>query len=441
MDDSCETIGRLKQKQQQRLQQNVIDDHPNPLDLGKKLPKINTSHRGSCKSLLQVTLSIITVVYIIFKGKPLLSSVAAQTDLFSTGDDAAGDQDVDKCEACRILVSSFDKGMAETARGKHESGDTSWEEKNLKNYADSEVRLVEIQENLCEEAKRGKAQCLSMARDTESTVEDWWFKHRPNNVRLFDHLCISKLKNCCPEGRFGPTCQACLSVCNKHGVCDGSGTRVGTGKCNCDLGYRGDDCDTCEEDHFRISTSDHFTCRKCDLACKSCYGPGRTNCTECRSGYYIHETNGCVDFDECQHNKDVNGNSISCGDDEYCVNTDGSYRCASCHVACKGCVDYGSDMCFECASGYEFDDDKICRSRAEMMGLGGPLDASDEESWKEGSKKAKYLIYGVIWVLTLVMFRNSIHQYTIALLCFTLLNWSDLWMDLLNQFTSESASE
>lgn len=392
-----------------------------------------SSNFRNCRLIWQFMMIFAVVVLLISQ------QIAAQTDLFPSSDGASEDS-VDKCEACRILVSSFDKGMADTARGKHESGDTSWEEKNLKNYADSEVRLVEIQETLCEDAKRGRAQCMSIARDEESTLEDWWFKHRLNNVRLFDYLCISKLKLCCPEGKFGPKCQACPSACNNHGLCDGAGTRSGTGKCSCDPGYRGVDCDKCEEDYFRISTSDHFTCRRCDSACKSCYGPGRTNCTECRSGYYIHETNGCIDFDECQHNKDVNGNSISCGDNEYCVNTDGSYQCAICHVACKGCVDYGSDMCFECAKGYEFDDDKICRSRAEMLGL-GPLDANDEETWKEGSKRAKYIIYGVIWILTLVMFRNSIHQYTIALLCFTLLNWSDLWMDLLNQFTSGSASE
>ena len=63
------------------------------------------------------------------------------------------------CSACKVLVSSFDKGVERTSRGKFEGGDAAWEEKNQgKGYATSEVRFVEIQEKLCTDVDRGQAQ-------------------------------------------------------------------------------------------------------------------------------------------------------------------------------------------------------------------------------------------------------------------------------------------
>ena len=48
--------------------------------------------------------------------------------------------------------------MEKTARGYHEGGDADWEEKKLKNYAHSEVRLAEIQSMLCTDIVTGKSQ-------------------------------------------------------------------------------------------------------------------------------------------------------------------------------------------------------------------------------------------------------------------------------------------
>jgi len=48
--------------------------------------------------------------------------------------------------------------LKRTSRGKHEGGDAYWEENRLTNYADSEIRLVEIQESLCHEISAGKDQ-------------------------------------------------------------------------------------------------------------------------------------------------------------------------------------------------------------------------------------------------------------------------------------------
>ena len=63
------------------------------------------------------------------------------------------------CSACSTLVSSFEKGLERTSRGKFEGGDAAWEEKNQgKGYATSEVRFVEIQEKLCTDIERGQSQ-------------------------------------------------------------------------------------------------------------------------------------------------------------------------------------------------------------------------------------------------------------------------------------------
>lgn len=278
----------------------------------------------------------------------------------------------DQCEACKLLVKSFEKGMDKTMRGKHEGGDTSWEEKNLKSYTDSEVRLVEIQEELCDDVDNGKAQCLAIAEESEQDVEDWWFKHRPNNVRLHDYLCVLKLKFCCLDGSFGPTCQPCPShKCHGHGTCDGSGTRSGTGECICSAGYVSDECENCAENYYRQDITqvregqqEQFTCLPCHKTCLGgCDGPASANCTECRPGYERHpETHSCNDINECElgSNEIDVGNRHLCPDGTYCVNTEGYYKCADCHRACSTCVGYGPDKCLSCAPDFFRDEDHSC---------------------------------------------------------------------------------
>lgn len=53
---------------------------------------------------------------------------------------------------------SIEQGITRTARGKFEGGDADWEEKKLRSYGNSEVRLVEIQEKLCSDVSRGQDQ-------------------------------------------------------------------------------------------------------------------------------------------------------------------------------------------------------------------------------------------------------------------------------------------
>ena len=48
--------------------------------------------------------------------------------------------------------------MEKTAKGHYGGGDTAWEEENKKNYENSELRLTEIQENLCKDVTNGQDQ-------------------------------------------------------------------------------------------------------------------------------------------------------------------------------------------------------------------------------------------------------------------------------------------
>lgn len=393
----------------------VINTTTNRINVGKNNHINQLNVKGEIRSYPANLLLPLLIIFTNACNQSLaLNSPSDPPSPLALNPDTDPSKEVDLCEACRLVVNSFDKGLEETARGKHEGGDTSWEERNLKSYQDSEVRLIEIQERLCEDIKgAGKAQCLSLAEDTESEVEEWWFKQRNKNVRLFDYLCISKLKRCCPSGSFGPNCQPCTVDCSKHGVCDGSGTRTGTGECNCNSGYIGSQCDGCADDHFRIATSDDFTCLKCDPACKGCYGPGQTNCTNCREGYYKHEVDGCIDVNECDLGMKEDSLNYLCQGNKYCINTDGSYRCADCHVSCSGCVAYGSDWCIKCAPGYQKDDNEQCRTIEEIERL---KDWNDVNADYGKNTMARYFFYVGVLAVSVMMFRSNIYvMYTFTL--------------------------
>ena len=131
----------------------------------------------------------------------------------------------------------------------------------------------------------------------------------------------------------------------------GEGTREGTGKCKCDAGYQGDICDECKDNYYEDSKNEtHTVCKKCHDSCKStCWEAGSKGCDECKSGWELSETDGCVDVDECTESP--------CEENQYCVNTPGKYDCATCHRACNGCKAYGATQCESCAEGYRQEGD------------------------------------------------------------------------------------
>uniref|UniRef100_A0A1S4J1H5 DUF3456 domain-containing protein n=1 Tax=Culex quinquefasciatus TaxID=7176 RepID=A0A1S4J1H5_CULQU len=93
------------------------------------------------------------------------------------------------CKACSVLVNSFREGMKRTERSKHEGGDAAWEEERLGSYKTSELRLIEIQERLCQDVGRGEDQCHQLAEDYESRIEEWWKQHQNDHPDLHRWLC------------------------------------------------------------------------------------------------------------------------------------------------------------------------------------------------------------------------------------------------------------
>lgn len=116
----------------------------------------------------------------------------------------------------------------------------------------------------------------------------------------------------------------------------------------------------------------------CPDSCSLCSGPENDQCEECRAGWTLHNKicvgtvyrasfwsqdivtyifnflnsvfyifKCCVlDIDEC-------GTQLgNCPPNSYCFNTEGSFECRGCDVACVGCMGSGPARCRKCASGY-----------------------------------------------------------------------------------------
>uniref|UniRef100_A0A1B6FV61 EGF-like domain-containing protein n=1 Tax=Cuerna arida TaxID=1464854 RepID=A0A1B6FV61_9HEMI len=294
------------------------------------------------------------------------------------------------CQACKMVVESFIKGMERTARNHFGGGDTAWEEKNLGSYATSEVRLVEIQEHLCED-DRARDQCLTLAEAWEQHLEDWWLGDRKENSDLTQYLCVDRVKHCCASGHFGPTCQPCPgfpdNICNNNGKCKGNGTRKGDGKCNCDTGYTGQFCDSCDISYY-ISYKDEkkLLCSKCHTACEGpCTQAGVKGCLACTEGWIMDSERGCLDINECF------ASTTPCKRNEFCVNNEGSYSCLACDPSCEGCSGDGPDMCDKCANGFLLKDN-MC------------IDSRSDGSY---SDTTRYLTYLGLCVATCIIFHNS----------------------------------
>ncbi|VDO06772.1 unnamed protein product [Haemonchus placei] len=138
-------------------------------------------------------------------------------------------------------------------------------------------------------------------------------------------------------------------ACYGHGKCDGDGSRQGSGKCKCDIGYSGNMCRQCAPDYFeKAKTSNSVECEKCSEACAGgCTGAGANNCVRCRSGWSNSTGEGCLGavifsiffFIPLRINREIGvmasvSDINECEDEgkcskanEKCVNTPGSFEC------------------------------------------------------------------------------------------------------------------
>nr|XP_014350874.1 PREDICTED: cysteine-rich with EGF-like domain protein 2 isoform X2 [Latimeria chalumnae] len=246
------------------------------------------------------------------------------------------------------------KGLEDTAKKNFGGGNTAWEERKLSKYESSEIRLVEIIESLCDSSN---FECNNMVEAHEEHIENWWFKKKKNNPDLLKWFCIETIEVCCPSGTYGSDCLACRGgserPCHGNGDCDGDGTRGGNGSCHCNAEYKGDFCMECADGYYSTFKNDtHAICTACHDACKTCTGPSNKDCKECKSGWVQDDENVCQDVDECA------AEVSPCQDNQYCLNTEGSYSCKVCDDACSDCIGEGPDNCTNCTSGYTMTDKK-----------------------------------------------------------------------------------
>ncbi|XP_068108708.1 protein disulfide isomerase CRELD1 isoform X2 [Hyperolius riggenbachi] len=253
------------------------------------------------------------------------------------------------CLTCFNLVSSFVQGILRTSRHNFGGGNTAWEKEKLSKYDTSETRLVEVIETACAQAD---FDCNNMLEQNEELLEAWWFKKPRDPDQLFKWLCMDKLRVCCPPGTYGSDCKVCPGgaekPCYGHGKCDGSGTRLGNGLCDCYPSYGGEFCNECAVGYYeKVRNETHLVCSECHKTCSKCRGSKDFHCVQCKKGYVMHEMK-CIDIDEC-------GTQDRCKSNQYCVNTEGSYECRECDKACIGCMGAGSFRCKKCNAGYTWD--------------------------------------------------------------------------------------
>ncbi|XP_018327728.1 cysteine-rich with EGF-like domain protein 2 [Agrilus planipennis] len=320
------------------------------------------------------------------------------------------------CRACKVFIESFKRGLDKTAKGKFEGGDAAWEEQNQGSYATSEVRLVEIQEHICSDVKEGSDQCYLLNEEHDLIIEEWWFKHQAEEPDIFKYFCIDKLQSCCPDFHYGTNCTPCDgypdNICSNNGKCSGSGTRKGNGKCKCDPGYSGEKCEECAEGYYEsYRDATKFLCSKCHHSCDGkCTKGGAGGCEKCHVGWNRNSNNECVDINECATLR------AACSPLQFCVNSEGSYKCLECDRACSGCTGDGPDMCQRCAKGYTLVD-KMC------------VDA-DQVQRKQHVFITRYLTYLGLCIATCIIFqRNMILASVIGLAVAAYITVSEYYLD------------
>jgi len=245
-----------------------------------------------------------------------------------------------KCLQCKFLVETFKAGMRNTEKQHFAGGNTDWEERKLGKFATSETRFIEVLESACKKdvlsdskdfnsLKDINFKCHTLLEEHEDLLEQWFFKKQESDPDLNKYFCIDELHHCCPTGHFGRACEPCPAVhqqlppCFGRGVCDGDGTRGGTGKCKCDRGYVGINCNNCDGHFYPITQNNSYIeCGECFDGCASgCTAGGQKGCRACRTGYIMDAEEGCKDVDECLEE----GTCTKAN--ERCINLVGSYRC------------------------------------------------------------------------------------------------------------------
>lgn len=222
------------------------------------------------------------------------------------------DDIAEKCIGCRATSNSIEELLAQPRQ------------MNAYGQVEDRIKFDEIKKAICKNIgdDREREQCRNFYYTQKAVIELW--RKSQSRTSFFDFICIKELKYCCPRNSFGPRCNRCPD-CGPNEHCHGEGTRAGNGTCICKDGHTGVKCDSCLPGYYIENHSSHDNktkCRSCHRSCLFCRKEGPLGCEVCRSGFTWLPTYGCSDVDECIQSK----NKI-CGDNTFCVNTEGSYFC------------------------------------------------------------------------------------------------------------------
>ncbi|XP_076448576.1 uncharacterized protein LOC143285214 [Babylonia areolata] len=281
---------------------------------------------------------------------------------------------VPKCSVCKEVVNNFKLGLERTKQKHYEGGNSQWEESRLGRYPDSELRLVEATDELCFKASK---ECPQVLEDYEELIEEFWFKSglKKDADVFYQYFCIDNVKACCPNNTFGPNCTECTGgverPCKGNGVCDGEGTREGTGKCNCSLGYEGELCDSCTTGYYQTHKNDtHTECTACHESCKDCSGAGPKACWECSEGWFHTDDKGCQACHEsCQNCTGEDPKACGACKEGWFYTEE--KLCQACDESCQNCTGPGPKACGECKGGWTYSKEAGCQDVNECENEGG----------------------------------------------------------------------
>ena len=175
----------------------------------------------------------------------------------------------------------------------------------------------------------------------------------------------------CNEGYFlQPSSTICLDTCPSPGYWQDTTNHI-CADCNaaCSIctGSSNTQCSACKPGYFLQPTPDDTTClstcpvgywqdtdnhicASCDVACAACTSSASTQCSACKTGFFLRPTGtGCQN---------------SCPSPGYWQDTT-NHICAGCHTACSVCTGSSNTQCSACKSGYFLQpapDDTTCLS-------------------------------------------------------------------------------
>lgn len=262
-----------------------------------------------------------------------------------------------KCSNCRLTSTSIEEILRKPRQ------------MNSYGQIDDRIDLEKIKKAVCRDLinDQERERCRSFYFNHISTIQKW--KQIYARMSFMDFVCIKELKYCCPRNSFGPTCTKCQE-CGPNQHCHGDGTRSGNGTCVCKEGHTGPGCASCVPGYYLDKKninglneiSSMALCRQCHRSCLYCRQEGPLGCEVCQSGFNWVPTYGCSDIDEC-----IQSNKKICGDNTFCVNTEGSYFCYECDRACDGCHGDGPDMCIKCGKGYKMENENCVALKKSIL--------------------------------------------------------------------------